>query len=135
MRLEQGEISDFRMVIRKQQRVTHSQSKKVSGRARELEQNGFYFLFYDPKGSKPSDVWEIIPEDTSKRGEHYASYPEDLCKIPILATCPPTGIVLDPFCGTGTTNLVAMQLGRKSIGIDLSEHYLEYARERCNILL
>ena len=134
-RLETGEISDFRMVIRKQHRTTHSDSTRVSGRAKELSERGFYFLFYHPKGSKPGDVWEIIPEDTTKRGAHYASYPEDLCKIPILATCPQDGLVLDPFCGTGTTNLVAFQLGRKSLGIDISQDYLNYAAQRCHILL
>jgi len=130
-----GEISDFRMVIRNQQRTTHSASEKVSGRAKELAQRGFYFLKYHPDGSKPGDVWDIIPEDTTNRDAHYAAYPEDLCRIPLLATCPPDGIALDPFCGTGTTNLVAMQLGRKSVGIDLSEQYIEYAKRRCNFLL
>lgn len=134
-RLQRGEISDFRMVIRKQQRTTHSDSTRLSGRARELAQRGYYFLFYHPKGSKPSDVWDIVPEDTTGRGNHYAAYPEDLCRIPLLATCPPEGIALDPFCGTGTTNLVATQLGRKSIGIDVSAAYLQTAEERCRILL
>lgn len=133
--LEMGDISDFRMVIRKQQRTTHSNSQRVSGRAKELHDKGFYFLFYHPKGSKPGDVWDIVPEDTTKRGNHYAAYPEDLCRIPILATCPEDGLALDPFCGTGTTNLVAMQLGRKSIGIDISPDYIRYAEQRCNFLL
>jgi len=66
-RVESGEIADFRMIIRKQQRTTHSDSEKVSGRARELQEKGFYFLRYHPKGSKPSDLWEIMPEDTQKR--------------------------------------------------------------------
>jgi site-specific DNA-methyltransferase (adenine-specific) len=133
-RVRCGEISDFRMVIRKQQRATHSDSIQVSGRAKELAQRGFYFLQYHPDGSKPGDVWDIIPEDskTLYRDNHYGIYPEDLCRIPLLATCPPDGIVLDPFCGTGTTNLVAMQLGRKSIGIDISDTYLQSARLRCN---
>jgi gliding motility-associated-like protein len=39
-----GDISDFRMVIRGQQRTTHSDSAKVSGRAKELRDKGFYFL-------------------------------------------------------------------------------------------
>lgn len=134
-RLETGEISDFRMVIRKQHRTTHSDSSRVSGRARELAEKGFYFLFYHPSGSKPGDVWEIVPEDTTNRGNHYASYPEDLCKIPILSTCPTEGLVLDPFCGTGTTNLVAFQMGRKSVGIDISTKYIEYAATRCHILI
>ncbi len=130
-----GKISDFRMIIRGQQRTTHSDSARVSGRSRELAERGFYFLKYHPNGSKPSDVWEILPEDTQKRSLHFAPYPEDLCKIPILATCPQVGVVLDPFAGTGTTNLVAFQLGRKSIGIDISGEYLTVARERCSLLL
>lgn len=130
-----GELPDFRMVIRNQQRTTHSNSEKVSGRAKELAQKGFYILKYHPDGSKPSDVWEVIPEDTANRGEHYASYPEDLCKIPLLATCPLNGIALDPFCGTGTTNFVAKELLRKSVGIDMSQSYLDYAVRRCQTLL
>jgi DNA modification methylase len=130
-----GIISDFRMIIRGQQRTTHSDSEKVSGRAKELKEKGFYFLKYHPKGSKPSDVWEILPEDTQKRELHFAPYPVDLCKIPISSTCPPGGIILDPFCGTGTTMLVAQLLGRKSCGIDLSHHYLEIAKERSETIL
>ena len=126
-----GRLADFRMVIRKQQRATHSDSGKVSGRARELEQKGFYFLKYHPDGSKLSDVWDVLPEDSQKRSDHFAPYPEDLCRIPIAATCPPSGIVLDPFCGTGTTMLVARNLRRKSVGIDISSAYLRAASDRC----
>lgn len=129
------EIADFRMIIRGQQRVTHSDSEKVSGRAKELSDKGYYFLKYHPNGSKPSDVWDILPEDTQKRKSHFAPYPEDLCRIPILATCPQEGIVLDPFCGTGTTMLVASNLGRKSVGVDISNEYIKLAEERCRILL
>jgi DNA modification methylase len=125
-----GELSDFRMIIRGQQRTTHSDSTKISGRARELQERGFYFLRYHPDGAKPGDVWDIMPEDTHRRRAHFAPFPEDLCRIPILATCPVEGVVLDPFCGTGTTCLVATRLGRRSLGIDCSEEYLATARER-----
>jgi len=130
-----GNISDFRMIIRGQQRTTHSDSEKLSGRAKELRDKGFYFLRYHPNGSKPCDVWDIIPEDTQKREYHFAPYPVDLCRIPILATCPEDGIVLDPFCGTGTTLLAAEKLGRKSVGIDISRQYLESVEERCEAFL
>ncbi|UQO99552.1 site-specific DNA-methyltransferase [Burkholderia multivorans] len=130
-----GNVSDFRMIIRGQQRATHSDSEKVSGRAKELRDKGFYFLKYHPNGSKPGDVWDIIPEDTQRRGAHFAPYPVDLCRRPLLATCPPGGVVLDPFCGTGTTLLAARHLGLKSVGIDISRQYLELAQERCNSLL
>jgi site-specific DNA-methyltransferase (adenine-specific) len=129
-----GRLADFRMIIRGQQRTTHSDSARVSGRAKELADRGFYFLRYNPKGSKPKDVWDIMPEDTQGRDAHYAPYPEDLCKIPILATCPKDGVVLDPFCGTGTTMAVAYRLQRKSIGIDLAPDYIRDAEKRCYIL-
>ncbi len=130
-----GNVSDFRMIIRGQQRTTHSDSEKVSGRAKELRDRGFYFLKYHPKGSKPGDVWEIIPEDTQGRIAHFASYPLDLCRRPLLATCPTGGVVLDPFCGTGTTMLAARHLGLKSIGVDISSRYLEMTQERCDGLI
>lgn len=129
-RIRRGEISDFRMVIRNEQRTTHSDSTKLSGRAKELKDKGFYFLFYNPKGTMPGDVWDIMPEDTQRRKMHFAPYPEELCVIPIKSTCPQNGVVLDPFSGTGTTMKVAYELGRKSIGIDLSNEYIKLAKQR-----
>lgn len=135
MDVAQGKLSDFRMVIRGQQRATHSDSTKVSGRAKELNDRGFYFLRYHPNGSKPNDVWDIIPEDTQRRESHFAPYPVDLCRIPLLATCPKDGLVLDPFCGTGTTMVAARDHHVKSVGIDVSRRYLELAQERTRSLL
>lgn len=133
-RLQKGELADFRMVIKgANQRVTNGNTARLSGRAKELEEKGFYFLFYNPKGSMISDVWQIVPEDTQGRKLHFAPYPEDLVKTPIVLTCPENGIVLDPFAGTGTTNYVAAMLNRRSIGIDLSSEYLNMAQERCGI--
>jgi len=103
----------------------------VSGRARELQQRGFYFLRYHPGGAKPGDVWDIMPEDTHGRAAHFAPFPADLCRVPILATCPPNGVLLDPFCGTGTALLVAQELGRRSVGVDLAAGYLDGAAQRC----
>ena len=128
--VREGVLADFRMIIRGQQRVTHSDSTKVSGRAKELETKGFYFLKYHPDGAKMGDVWDIIPEDKQGRKLHFAPYPVDLCRTPILTTCPINGIILDPFCGTGTTMAAAYENGRKSVGIDIEEQYIEYAIER-----
>ncbi len=74
----------------------------------------------------------VNPEDTQGRKGHFAPYPEDLCRTPIILTCPENGIVLDPFVGTGTTCAVAKQLKRKSVGIDLSQEYLDVAKSRCD---
>lgn len=131
-RVAAGELADFRMVIRGCQRATHSDRASVSGRARELAEAGFYFLKYHPDGAKPGDVWDILPEDTQGREVHFAPYPESLCRIPLLATCPPGGIALDPFCGTGSTLAAARDLGRKAVGIDIAPEYLALARRRLN---
>lgn len=131
-KVQVGEISDFRMIIRNQQRVTHSNAKQVSGRAREIHEKGFYFLCYNPNGPLPSDVWDILPEDAQNRKLHFAPFPEDLCRIPLLATCPLRGIVLDPFCGTGTAMVLAQARGLKSIGIDISQDYISQAKDRVN---
>ena len=135
LEMRDGLVSDFRMIIRGNQRATHSDNVSVSGRAKELRDKGFYIIRGNPKGSKPADVWDIVPEDTQQRKLHFAPYPIELCLIPILATCPVGGMVLDPFCGTGTTLLAARELGRKSIGVDLSRAYLECAQDRCRRLL
>lgn len=113
------------------QRVTNGDTANLSGRAKELQEKGFYFLFYNPNGSMISDVWQIIPEDTQGRKLRIAPFPEDLVNTPIVLTCPKGGIVLDPFAGTGTTCYVAAQLQRKSIGIDMAKEYLELAEDRC----
>lgn len=128
--VQTGKLHDFRMVIKGAGRVTNGDTAKVSGRAKQLEDQGFYFLKYHPDGTLPGDVWDITPEDTQGRELHFAPFPEDLVRQPILATCPPGGVVLDPFSGTGTTCAVAWQLERRSIGVDISEAYLEASRER-----
>lgn len=129
--LESGMLFDFRMIIRGRHRVMHSDVERISQRATRLREDGFYFMRFNPKGSKPGDVWDISPRGLKGSEPHFAVYPEKLCRIPILTTCPLEGIVLDPFCGSGTTMKVAQELGRRSIGIDLSEKYLGIAKRRC----
>jgi len=48
----------------------------------------------------------------------------------IKAGCPQGGVVLDPFMGAGTTAVVAKKLGRKFIGIELNQKYIEIAERR-----
>lgn len=79
----------------------------------------------------PLDTWTA---PTSAGGSlHKASFSEELVKIPILATTPPNGVVLDPFNGSGTTMAFAKKSGYRSIGIDISEHYCEIAENRLSV--
>ena len=129
-KVERREIPDFRMVIRGTQRTTHSDDPRFSGRAVELKKRGYYILPYHGKGTAPGDVWRIIPEDQWRKDQHFAVYPKELCEIPIKSTCPPGGIVLDPFSGTGTTVVAALELGRRGIGIEISDEYVQVAEKR-----
>lgn len=76
----------------------------------------------------PLDVWEV-PPSRGNGGVHRASFSEELVRIPVLATTPPQGIVLDPFAGSGTTLAFARQSGFRSIGIDLKPEYCEHASQ------
>jgi DNA modification methylase len=64
------------------------------------------------------------------RGPHFAAYPVDLPLRCIAAGCKPGGTVLDPFTGSGTTGLAALQLGRRFTGIDLSPEFAHLAAGR-----
>lgn len=129
-----GLVNDFRMTIRGAQRAWHSDNTKISGRAKELVNRGYYVMKIYAKGHLPSDVWDIVTEDTWRKDNHCAVYPEKLLIIPILATCPENGIVLDPFNGTGTTVVASLKLGRCGVGIDLSPAYIKTAQERIDKL-
>jgi DNA modification methylase len=129
-RVAGGTLPDFRMIIRGQQRTTHSDAVEVSGRAAEIEARGFCILPYHAKGSKPPDLWQVVPEDEWRVDSHCAVFPEELCRIPVLATCPEGGLLLDPFAGTGTALKVALDHGRRAIGVDANAEYLAVAAER-----
>lgn len=61
---------------------------------------------------------------------HPAQKPESLLSFLITKSCPPGGIVLDPFVGCGSTCVAAASVGRKSIGVDLNREWLPIARKR-----
>jgi site-specific DNA-methyltransferase (adenine-specific) len=114
-------------------------------------------------GKNPGDVWRIATRGFP--GAHFATFPPELARRPILSTCPALvcsdcdlawgpvtlrggepagphcrlavaprpGVVLDPFFGTGTVGLVAQQLGRDWLGIELKPEYVEIARERLGL--
>ncbi len=63
-----------------------------------------------------------------KQYGHDAMFPEELVKRCLKLFSYQNDIVLDPFNGAGTTTKVAKQLGRRFIGIDISEKYCEVAR-------
>lgn len=81
-----------------------------------------------PKGKNPGDCWDIHTKPF--RGAHFAVFPEKLIERPIKAGCPPGGVVLDLFMGSGTTAIVAKRLGRRFIGFELNPEYVAMANQR-----
>jgi site-specific DNA-methyltransferase (adenine-specific) len=85
---------------------------------------------FHPKGRNKRTVWSV---PLSKfREAHFAVFPERLVETCILASCPPGGMVLDPFLGSGTTAVVARRLGRDFVGIELVAEYCLIAQRRLN---
>jgi len=90
------------------------------------------------KGANPGDVIDMPLDvddflDIPTRPHtfaHFAVYPETLIEPLIRAGCPPNGVVLDPFAGSGTTGIVAERLGRNSILIEISSEYIGIINER-----
>jgi DNA modification methylase len=74
--------------------------------------------------------WSIAPETRMKKYNHPAMFPEELARRCIKLFSYKNDLVLDPFNGAGTTTLVAHELERKYIGIDISEEYCKIAEER-----
>jgi site-specific DNA-methyltransferase (adenine-specific) len=84
----------------------------------------------------PSNFWDDItipywsmPENT----DHPTQKPEKLIAKLILASCPETGFVFDPFLGSGTTSVVAKKLGRNYCGIEMNEEYACWAEKRLEL--
>ena len=78
------------------------------------------------QGIVPGDVWTIGVQRSGIA--HYCVAPDTLYRLPITATCPRDGIVLDPYCGTGTACRIAYEMNRRSIGIDINKKYIDQAR-------
>jgi len=73
-------------------------------------------------------VWTVATRPY--KGAHFATYPIELVRPCILASCPVGGVVLDPFNGSGTTGAAAIGSGRQYIGIDINPEYIELAHKR-----
>jgi DNA modification methylase len=100
-------------------RIYHAQNKRDKR----------YYI--NPAGKLDDDVWEITLQTRSKERLGYPTQkPEELLMKLISAASDPGDIVLDPFCGCGTTLVAAQRLGRQWIGIDISPTAVELEKRR-----
>lgn len=83
------------------------------------------------------DVWtgSLTKPSEKLEGKHPTQKPEYLLERIILASTEKGQVILDPFCGSGTTGVEAVKYGRKFIGIDVREEYMEISKKRLEKLL
>lgn len=84
---------------------------------------------YKPNGKRNKrDVWNCSVAIT--KDAHFAVFPKELIEPCILAGCPEDGWVLDPFSGSGTSGIVAVNNDRNFIGIELNPEYIDITERR-----
>jgi DNA modification methylase len=84
------------------------------------------YYFNRPALAGSEDIWRF-PARPDNPAYHFAPYPLELVSRCLAVGCPDTGTVLDPFVGSGTTMVAALQSRRSAIGIDLHPEYCSYA--------
>lgn len=94
-------------------------------------------VYMPPKLANPGNCIKNIPVGGGMMGHklshaNEAPFPEKLAAWFIKSWCPPGGIVLDPFCGSGTTIAAAKSLGRHGVGCDIRDSQIELSILRCN---
>lgn len=92
-----------------------------------------YHLMKEENGGKQmKDVWEFSTASKSekKHGKHPTQKSLQLLLRIVKASTNENDLVLDPFCGSGTTGIACKLLNRRFIGIDNVEEYLKIAKER-----
>lgn len=91
---------------------------------------------FHPLGRNRRTVWRIAtgrmerPAMGAAGARHYAAFPVALAELCVRAGSRPDDLVLDPFCGSGTTGVACRRLGRAFVGIDLNEEYARLAEAR-----
>jgi DNA modification methylase len=86
-----------------------------------------------PNGKNPGDWLSMAAAGGSE--DHFAVMPVSLAEWALKATLPPNGVCLDPFMGTGTTGIAALQLGGRFVGVDIQRRYACQFIERSHSLL
>lgn len=101
-----------------------------SDRLRLSHEHWFHFVqrsragrpryFYDREAAEPEGVDVLhVPTRPGRHG-HSATFPSAVVRPRIASSCPPGGMVLDPFCGSATSLLEAVDLGRSALGFECS---------------
>ena len=107
-----------------QQQELYARDKRYKNSAARLE--------HLHKGKYATNLWRIpsLKGTSKEKAGHPSQKPEALIERIILSSSAPDDVVVDPFLGSGTTSVVAQQLGRRWIGIEKNQEYVKMARAR-----
>ncbi len=83
-----------------------------------------------PNGRRVRTVWDVKTQAMPEAKGHFATFPPALVEPCILGSSRPGDLVLDPFAGSGTTALVAGNLRRRFVGLELHPAYVDMAQTR-----
>ena len=112
------------------QRTNFQSGKRTNGINKDRNDNDLgsrsKTAIYSKKNKR--SVWTVTTKPF--RGAHFATFPKDLIEPCVLAGCPVGGTVLDPFTGSGTTAVVALENGRNFVGTELNPEYIKIAEAR-----
>ena len=83
-------------------------------------------------GYNPKDLWSVsrVHKCDPERADHPTQKPLEIIDRMIYASCPPDGVVLDPFMGSGTTAVSAQRCGRQFVGFELNPAYCAIIQTR-----
>ena len=86
----------------------------------------------NPLGKNPSDVWDIpnVKSNHVEKTDHPCQFPVGLVERLVLSMTNPGGNVLDPYLGVGSSAVAALKNGRNAYGCDITEEYIDVARDR-----
>ena len=98
----------------------------------------------NPLGKNPSDIWDVVKQDWEdsvwdipnvkanhpEKTVHPCQFPVELVERCVLALTHPDGVVLDPYCGVGSTIIAALQHDRKAVAAEQDATYVAITRER-----
>jgi site-specific DNA-methyltransferase (cytosine-N4-specific) len=88
--------------------------------------------YYDLNMAEPGALDVVSVPSRKEKLDHPAVFPPALVRPRIGSSSPEGGLVIDPFCGSGTTLVAAVELGRRAIGFDLSMPYVDMAQSSLN---
>jgi hypothetical protein len=109
--------------------------RRSNGKSRLDEPRALVKSYSEPDIANPGNLLSTGATGGNHLGsplahENEAPYPQELAEWFVASHCPPGGLVLDPFSGSGTTVAASLSLGRRGVGCDLRQSQCLLSRKR-----